>query len=186
MLIKIQEVNGPFYPSGKKYQQIDVVYSSGDSDENKTRKIFSFGDGKPVFEALKDGNFGAGDSAEVRVVKNGKFWDWVGIESASGEAQSAKPTSASTNKSGKVNWNDREWETADERYRKNKAICRQNALTNAVTIGSLIPGTTPKEILDLADQFFYYTTQDFLKEEEYPKLTAKELKQAKEQAVDFK
>ena len=28
MLIKIQEVNGPFYPSGKKYQQIDIDISA--------------------------------------------------------------------------------------------------------------------------------------------------------------
>ena len=165
MRIEIQEINGPVKSSKGKWQEIELVYTDLKDDSNRTKTLVSFGDGQSVFDALESGEYGPGDQVEIDLKKSGKYWNWVGISKDDVERPAAsKPnrgsSSGSTSKSG---WTpDPNRETKEERHLKNLAICRQNALTNAVNLKVSEQGVVPaQEIIDLADFFFQYTAQDF-------------------------
>ena len=164
MRIEIQEIDGPSKSDKGKWQEIVLTYTDTKDDSTRTKTLVSFGDGKPVFDALESGEFGPGDSAEIELKKAGKYWNWVGISSEGGHnpvvSKRSEPVSKGTpSKSG---WTpDPNRETAEERYFRNLAICRQNALTNAVQYMSATCGLSDTEILDLAEKFFQYTAQDF-------------------------
>lgn len=169
MLINIQEIDGPAKSSKGKWQEIELTYTEDGDDTNRTRTLVSFGDGKAAFDQLANGDFGPGDAVEVELKKNGKYWNWVSFEAASGGAGSkpsksgaaaAKPAASSTTKTGG-------WETPEERYKRNLTICRQNALTNSVSlhanVGAEISVIT---VLEVAQTFFEWTTQNMVKEED--------------------
>lgn len=164
MLITIQEIDGPNQPAGKKYKTLTVVFTKQDGSNSK-KPLFSFGDGKPVYDRLAKGEFGPGDTVEVTAKKNGEYWDWVDIKPAN---PNDTPQPA-TKGGGKSTWvPDVNRETPKERYLKNLAICRQNALTNAV---NSLSGTkaTVEDIISRADNFFHYTTCDFIESNDLAK-----------------
>ena len=163
MRIEIQEINGPVKSSKGKWQEIELVYTDLKDDSNRTKTLVSFGDGQSVFEALEGGEYGPGDQAEVELKKSGKYWNWVGISKGDGEKSVVSKTSrpASQGTTSKSGWTpDPNRETKEERHLRNLAICRQNALTNAVnTLG--VSEHNPDNIIELAERFFQYTAQDF-------------------------
>lgn len=165
MRITIQEVDGPNKSDKGRWQEITLTYTDQKDDSNRTKTLVSFGDGKPVYDALEAGEFGPGDEAEIELKKAGKFWNWVGIDSVSSDVAPSKSKPTSTPKSGgKSGWTpDPNRETAEERYYRNLAICRQNALTNAVNFASSAEAepVDVNFILETADKFFQYTAQDF-------------------------
>lgn len=166
MRITIQEVDGPNKSDKGKWQEIILTYTDEKDGSNRTKTLVSFGDGKPVFDALENGEFGAGDEAEIELKKAGKYWNWVGI-GAAGDVPVAKPSSTSkpTGNGSKSGWTpDPNRETREERHLKNLAICRQNALTNAVAYtghDAENEPASPEFVLEVAEKFFQYTAQDF-------------------------
>ena len=181
MLIKIEELSGPNKSSKGDWNEIKLVYSNPDNPDSgtKVKNIVSFGDGRTVFEALKDDKYSVSDLVNVKVVKDGKFWNWVGLSPASGNSasgsfksgQGAPQRAAGTQGSFQAN---REWETAEERYKRNLCICRQNALTNAVSFSDNKKATAD-DVLALASKFFKYTTQDVIREADVMKDLKEEL-----------
>lgn len=155
MLITIQEIEGPQKSSKGNWQEVALTFTKEDGS-NSSKKVVSFGNSKPVFEALSTGDYGPGDTVNIVTKKNGQYWDWVDVKPASGEA--AASPKASGGKSGWVP--DPNRETPEERYKRNKAICRQNALTNAVNFKQ--EGDTVEDVLARARIFYAFTTQDFL------------------------
>jgi hypothetical protein len=80
------------------------------------------------------------------MVKDGEYWNWVGVAKAEGEAA---PTSATKGSSGyKVP--DREWETREERNARQVMIVRQSSISNAI---ALLPKAEFTTILDIAGKF---------------------------------
>lgn len=169
MLIEIQEINGPRRSEEGRWQEIELIYTENGEGRTRTKNLVSFGDGKPVFDALATGEYGPGDTAEIQLKKSGKYWNWVSLEAASGRAGSkpsksgaaaAKPAASSTTKTGG-------WETPEERYKRNLTICRQNALTNSVGFHTNNGDeTSVLQVLEVAQTFFEWTTQSMVKEED--------------------
>lgn len=154
MIAVLQDIVGP--ENKGKYNSYTITYTK--DGENRKTNIVSFGDSAPAFKQLESGEFGPGSTVNLEMKKKDKYWNVVNISQASEGDVKAAPASKPVAKSG---WQpDPSRETPEERYLKNLAICRQNALTNAVnTVGG---DADVDQILFVADRFFGYTTQDFI------------------------
>lgn len=142
MRITILEVGSPeskVSAKGTAYSQLPVKYEA--DGKNQSRKFMSFD--KAAYAVLSKAV--AGESYEVDLKKNGEYWDWVKVTKVDGEAaQAAKPSGSSGSKGGN-------WETPEERARRQVYIMRQNALTNAVAFCD--NGATVNDVLRVAEQF---------------------------------
>ncbi len=154
MIAVLQDISGP--ENKGKYNQYTLKYTK--DGENRTTNIVSFGDSAPAYKQLETGEFGPGSTVNLEMKKKDKYWNVVGISAAEeGDA----PKAATSKPAAKSGWQpDPSRETPEERYKKNLAICRQNALTNAVHVSGENAGVG--DILSTADAFFQYTTQDFI------------------------
>ena len=168
MLIKVEEINGPHKSSKGKWQEIELVYTEDGEDSTRTKTLVSFGDGKPAFDQLSSGDFGPGDEIEVELKKNGKYWNWVSFYTdGKSKPTAAKPAGGGKSSAGSAATKSGGWETPEERYKRDLTICRQNALTNAVNAQHIIQGIpSVADVLDLAQTFFEWTTQNMVKEED--------------------
>ena len=114
-------ITGIEVTSVKKYRQAEVSYSRDGKDEKK--KILSFVNAKvfATLEAMR--NFPV--DVNVVMVKNDKgYWEWTDIEMApQGQKEDAKPK-------GKVLGSN--YETPEERARRQVYIIRQSSLATAV------------------------------------------------------
>lgn len=128
MRIEVLSVENNTLPGkkpGTSYQQLNVAYknlSQGGKVEGK--KIMSFGDTAKTFEVLSASKHG--DVFEVDNQKKGDYWVWLSASAASGEAASAAPVKGAT-PAPKSNY-----ETAEERARRQVLIVRQSSLSAAV------------------------------------------------------
>lgn len=167
MRIRIEDIDGPMKSSKGRWQEIKLTYTDLQNDETKNKVLVNFGPQQPVFEHFASGDVGAGEEVGIQLKKDGKFWNWVGVEGdeTSGASQPRSVSSGkSTGSKGSSSGYERKsgsgnWETTEERKQRQLSICRQNALTNAVNAGG--GKLTEEQIIDLADKFFYYTSQDF-------------------------
>lgn len=168
MLIKVEEINGPHKSSKGKWQEIELVYTEDGEDSTRTKTLVSFGDGKPAFDQLSNGEFGPGDEIEVELKKNGKYWNWVSFYTdGKSKPTAAKPAGGGKSSAGSAATKSGGWETPEERYKRNLTICRQNALTNAVaTHANVGAEVSIANILEVAQTFFEWTTQNMVKEED--------------------
>lgn len=126
MQIKVVSVEVNKVP-GKKYNMIEVAYKN-DKGELKGRKVMSFGVKKGLdilTGAVKD------DILDIELVKEGDYWNWVGIAKGV-EGTSTAPTSTSSNKEG--SYSNRNYESKEERAVRQKLIVRQSSLSNAIAI----------------------------------------------------
>lgn len=146
--ITIQEVTTEFVKKGKAgYNVANVVYD--DNGKNYTKKIMSFAN-PAVFDAVK--NAKVGETYEVKVVKEGEYYNWASLTPVAGRSgsQEAKPGS------GKVVGSN--YETAEERKLKQLYIIKQSSISNAIEYAKYaskegVEDYTPGDILDLAQQF---------------------------------
>lgn len=120
MLIKLESKNVVTKQgkTGKPYKALEIKYAVGNKgDYPKT--IFSFGEGKPVFDVLSTSD---ATWFEITEVQKGNYRNWT----------NAVPSEPKNNPSPKSNY-----ETAEEREYRQLRIVRQSSLSNAVALLTL-------------------------------------------------
>ena len=122
MLITINGVKIEKQPKG--YSQAVVAFSRDGKDEE--RKIMSFGGSANAFNQLV-GFTDFPKAVNVKMEKNAKgFWEWKDIEQGNGVAKIETSTQAQT-KAVRSNF-----ETPEERARRQVYIVRQSSIANAI------------------------------------------------------
>lgn len=141
---------------GKKYTALEVAYKN-DRGEIKGRKVLSFSVKKGL-DLLKDAR--EGDMLDIELVKDGEYWNWVGVAKADG---SQPATTASTvGKTYSSGGSDRE--SKEERAARQVLIVRQSCLSTAVAlyaIGKVVPAV--QDVIDVAkylEQFVFGNLAD--------------------------
>ena len=138
--IDVISLEGPIFTKTAKggYNHMEVAYKKDGRVEGK--KILDFVN-KSIFEQVK--KMGVGKSYDIESAKDERdFWQWIGITEASSEApaapevggQTAAPPSVPSSRpaSGRVVGSN--YETPEERARRQVLIVRQSSLTAALTI----------------------------------------------------
>lgn len=121
-----------------KYFHYTIHYLN-DGKEFK-RKLVSFSTGKLPYDALKAAKPGEKYDIKLEKDENGN-WFWSEVIKVTGEAMSAKD--GTTGKAGN-------WETTEERARRQILIVRQSCLAQAVAMNE---GISEDEIIKLAEKF---------------------------------
>lgn len=171
MQIKVIAVEVTTTPTQKgSYSTAEVTYKNltyGGKTESK--KVMSFGATKSAFEVMS--NASANEEYTISVVKNDKGYnDWVSATPGlQNEPAAAAPTrsggSTPTRSSGSTGGGStagRDWETADERAKKQIYIARQHNITaaiNLLTTGAKSPPSL-EDVLKTAKQFEEYVFGD--------------------------
>ena len=159
--IEVINVSAPVFTKTARggYNFIEVAYKKDGKVEGK--KIMDFVS-KDVFNALRD-SVKPGDVLTVSMEKDAKdYWQWTGI-SASGAASSGvveganatAPASGST-RSGTGRVTGSNYETPEERARRQVLIVRQSSLTAALHLemhNQVKAQVDPEVVLDLAEAF---------------------------------
>lgn len=155
MRINVLSVTNNTFPgkqAGTSYQQLEVVFKNIDSGKVDGKKIVSFGKFVNVYNVLKDAQ--SGDSFTITTVKDGNFWNWS--EAVKGVAEAApgpEPTQANTGGKGyaapKSNY-----ETPEERAKRQVLIVRQSSLSAAVATLKLDKAAlNPEDVLTVAEVY---------------------------------
>lgn len=161
MQIQIVNIDVTTKPTAKgSYQMNEVTYKNlSFQGKTETKKIMSFSkvEGE-VFKVLA--NAAKGDVYDIERVKGEQYWEWTtAVKSGAAGDVSVRPatseTSATTTTSPAPRGN---WETPEERARKQVYIIRQSTLNVAssiLTTGAKVP---PKfeEVIGLAKAFEEY------------------------------
>ena len=142
--------------AGKPYQQLEVNFKNLTFGKVESKKLMPFGDNKTAFDALNGAK--QGDVYEITVQKNAAGYnDWIGVKPATADSPSAAPTTSASAVTVKSNY-----ETPDERAKKQIYIIRQSSLSSAVnnlSVGAKSPPASDA-VLQLADVFFQWVLQD--------------------------
>jgi len=144
MRIKVSMV-GPIQREAK-YQWFELVYQS-DGKSQKPKKIMSFND---EFKTLNGAQ--PGDTFDVKLEKDDNgYWQWNNVEKV--EAGSPEPVAASgsTGRAGN-------WETPEERARRQVLIVRQSCIAQAV---AWLRGKEPSEGTDFSTEDVQLVAEEF-------------------------
>lgn len=133
-----------------KYSYFELFYKK-DGKADKPKKIMSFND---EFNILKDAEAGTEYDVDLTKDDNG-YWQWKNVRIA-GTAAPAGSTggsaAVSTGKSGN-------WETSEERARRQILIVRQSSLAQAVAVLG-VGEHNAENITDLAVKFEEWVLRD--------------------------
>lgn len=126
--------------ASKNYQQMVVTHQEVGKDKPDGKKIFDFNTPKEVWETLKTAEIGATFEVErQKDKKEGKYWEWIAIrpvDASSPTAVASSPVAATpaqysgTSSAGTTRVGN--WETPEERAKKQVYIVRQSSLSNAI------------------------------------------------------
>lgn len=144
MEIKVLEVSKPETESKGTRTWQSIVVTFEDKKGKREKKLVSYADGYKDFTDLKDFPV----NVNVKVVKEGDFWNWKGIESVSHASEpQTKSSAATTVQKGN-------WETVEERAAKQRYIVRQSSIDYALKFCELI-GVKPSldEVTNKASYF---------------------------------
>lgn len=141
--------------TNKPYEFVDLMYKNKSfQDKVEGKKVMPFGN-KEVFDVLK--NSEKGDVFFIGRTKNADgFWDWDKISAESnsykqveevGHPISKSPVSKSVSSGGN-------WETAEDRAKKQVYIIRQSSLTNAVN--TLVGNVNPDDVKVTAQTYINF------------------------------
>ena len=149
MQITVISVTQPEWKSkGKaKWQEVTLSYKSDKGDKEK--KFLSFN------EIYKDvASMQAGETYEVRLQKDGDYWQWVAVEKIEGQVA---PTKATGGGNSGNSWVDRialDRERFEFEKDKQILIIRQSMIASATTLGG--PNASPNDVIEMADVFVNY------------------------------
>ena len=148
--IKIQEVTIEEVRNGRnKYDKASVVYSF--NGENRTQNLMSFSN-PAVFAKVKA--LKPGEEVVVTVTKNDKGYNqWAAVEPVGNTKDEPKSASATT---GRVS----NYETAEERAKRQVLIVKQSCLAQAVAFVDPDEDTNVQHVLDVAQQFVDWVMAD--------------------------
>lgn len=131
--------------NGKPYQVAEVVYKNLESNKVENKNITSY---SKVFKGVSEA--AAGQVFLVKSEKDDKgYWQWVSFDRQMGEAAEVKTSAAVPAKTGG------NWETSEERAKKQVYIVKQSSLSNAIALLSVGAKTPPNvdQVLLVAQQF---------------------------------
>ncbi len=132
--------------NGKAWDEIEINYISKNGPAN--RKIKSF-EGE-VFKQVK--SLKEGDNAKVTLLKEGNFWNWKDVQKDAAAPAVLTITSLSAPQAAKKTG---DWETSDERAKKQYYIVRQSSISSAIAYfnsGNQVAHSV-EEILEVAKKF---------------------------------
>lgn len=112
-----------------------------------SRKLVSFGGSLPAYNSIKDAK--AGDKFDVELKKDDTGnWQWLSATPTTGAAVAESKTSGETGKSGN-------WETTEERARRQVLIVRQSCLAQAIALGdaNATDPLKPEQVTATAEKF---------------------------------
>jgi hypothetical protein len=149
MQIKITDVSVEEVKKGKSsYKTALVAYTQ--NGEAKEKKIVDFSNPK-VFAAVQDN---IGNDVDVKVVKEGQYWQWVDVTSVG--ASSGNSGSNQASPANRVTGSN--YETREERAARQVYIVKQSSLSAAVEtlkIGATGP-LDPTKVIEVAEQYKTY------------------------------
>jgi hypothetical protein len=138
--------------ANKPYQLVEVSYKNLNSGKVESNKVNQYSD---LYS--KAAGMQTGEQYEITKEKIGEFWNWTAIvQLAPGTAVSAAPTPGQTaNASASPVRSGGNWETPEERAKKQVYIIKQSSLAQAVaTLSVGAKAVKKEEVVDLAQ---YYT-----------------------------
>lgn len=144
---------------GKPYQKLEVAYKDS-FGKVMSKLLLPFGDQKAAFDSLESAQVNS--VFTITVIKNAKGYnDWVSaVQAPPGTVASladAAKQPASTAVSVKSNY-----ETPEERAKRQILIVRQSSLSTAATVLSIgaksVP--TPDSVIALAETFYAWVMKD--------------------------
>lgn len=131
-----------------KWQEITLSYTSDKGDKDK--KFPSYVD---IYDTIK--GLEVGSTYEVRLQKDGDYWQWVGVEKIEGVAKAAsvggKSSSGGNDWAAKTQLDRERFEFEKE---KQILIIRQSMIAAAVDL--LPKGTNLDDVIVVADEFVNY------------------------------
>jgi hypothetical protein len=149
MEIQIQDVSrsDATGKNGKSYGILQVAYRSDGKLQEK--KLMSFSNPQ-VFKHIE--GLSKGDVVNVRTEKDANgYWQWTAIED--GASPSQKPSTPSTASAGATRVTGSNYETPEERAKRQQYIVRQSSLTTAISIlGVGAKSLDKQQVLSLAEE----------------------------------
>ena len=129
-------------PEGKKYKICELGYKTDDG-KIKGMRIFGFGNMKPIFDVASAAT--KGDVLEASFQQNEKgYWEFANLENTGTKAATAPETSVSAPAARKGG----DWETSEERARKQVYIVRQSSISAAL---EFLKHNLPKNAITVSD-----------------------------------
>lgn len=149
MQIRITETPSP--ENMGKYQKLVVNYDV-DGDARKMNLV-NFGNDKEIYDIFLSA--AEGDAYEVKAKKDGKYWKWT--DAARVEGSEVPVLLKGTKKAVSSGTRTGDWETAEERAKKQVYIVRQSSITAAINYFGMINQTaTMDAIINTAKEFEAY------------------------------
>jgi hypothetical protein len=146
MEIQIQDVSrsDATGKNGKSYGILQVAYRSDGKLQEK--KLMSFSNPQ-VFKHIE--GLSKGDVVNVKTEKDGNgYWQWTAIEDGT-----AAPKAATSNASAPTRVTGSNYETPEERAKRQQYIVRQSSLTTAISIlGVGAKSLDKQQVLGLAEE----------------------------------
>ena len=142
MLIELTSVGKPYVKD--KYGRLDIEYITGGKQQKKT--LTAVAETKNVVNVLKDAS--VGDSYEIKLEKDGQYWNWVDAVQAGQNEE--KPVKTHFQAGTKGNW-----ETPEERAARQVYIIKQSSLANAISFQQAFSAnpTSIEDVLEVAQVF---------------------------------
>ena len=148
MAYKITVLKLDITKAPKGYSVAEVAYKTADG-KTKGMKVLDFVQ-KDVFATLK--TVKAGDVLEANFEQNAKgFWQFKDVVLTSEKGDTSVPAASPVKSGGN-------WETSDERAKRQVMIVRQSSLSNAIGYLALTGDkkVVPGDVIDIAEQFEAY------------------------------
>lgn len=150
MIIEIIDVSQPTATKTAKgqYQTIEVSYRN-EQGQVQGKKLMSFSN-PAVFKAVQ--TFAKGDRLDVETTKDEQgYWQWKSINKE-GEAPARTEAPKSSTGGGKVIGSN--YETSEERAKRQVYIVRQSSISSAIEL--LGQGKSVEEVINTAKEFEKY------------------------------
>jgi hypothetical protein len=126
------EIGNSITKTGKPYKVAEVTYKDLGMGKTATKKIMPFNH-KEVFHTLETAE--PGSAWLVGTEKNGEFREWTSIKPLEGGEANATPTSTgSTKAAGSPAPSRGDWETREERAKRQVYIIKQSSITAAIAL----------------------------------------------------
>lgn len=148
-----------------KYNQLEVTYKNLDSGKVESKKLMSFVKPENAYKALVDAKQGNQFSITTKKNAESGYWDWVdAVQAAPGSVQ----VEGSINKGTPAPKSN--YETAEERAKKQIYIVRQSSIANAISVLTTGAKTPPakEDVFKLAQEFTDWVFSNDAKQEFKP------------------
>lgn len=137
-------------PSAKSKGWNKAVVSYLKDGQPKKQNVLSFTNPQ-VYKDLTSGKF-TGESVEVTLTKNARGYDeWAAVSLATGNAAPASTGSTTTSTATRVTGSN--FETKEERARRQVLIVRQSSLSNALEFHKNAKSPSFDEVIETAQRF---------------------------------